>query len=124
MGIPLFADLLIQGGMEDWAMPAAVKLREDYSADELRLLAKRSKDANQSRGLLSLAAVFDGMDRGEAAKIGGMDRQTLRDWAHRFNGRGPDGLFDNWTQGPRRRARGLAVAGAGGDRRTRPRPEN
>ena len=84
-------------------MPAAVKLREDYSADELRLLAKRSKDANQSRRLLSLAAVRDGMDRGEAAKIGGMDRQTLRDWAHRFNDRGPDGLFDNWTEGPKRR---------------------
>jgi transposase len=89
--------------MEDWAMPAAVKLREDYSADDLRLLAKRSKDANQSRRLLSLAAVPDGMDRGEAAKIGGMDRQTLRDWAHRFNEKGPDGLFDNWTDGPERR---------------------
>ncbi len=81
-------------------MPSAVKLREDYSAEELRALAKRSKDANQSRRLLSLAAVRDGMDRGEAAKIGGMDRQTLRDWVHRFNSAGPDGLFDNWTSGP------------------------
>ena len=81
-------------------MPAAVKLREDYSAAELRALAKRSKDVNQSRRLLSLAAVRDGMDRGEAAKIGGMDRQTLRDWVHRFNAAGPDGLFDNWTDGP------------------------
>ena len=66
-------------------MPAAVKLREDYSAEELRALARRSKDARQSRRLLSLAAVRDGMDCGEAAKIGGMDRQTLRDWVHRFN---------------------------------------
>ena len=81
-------------------MPAAVKLRDDYSAAELRALAKRSKDVNQSRRLLSLAAVRDGMDRGEAAKIGGMDRQTLRDWVHRFNAAGPDGLFDNWTDGP------------------------
>jgi len=40
------------------------------------------------------------MDRGEAAKIGGMDRQTLRDWVHRFNAKGPDGLIDNWTSGP------------------------
>jgi transposase len=63
-------------------MPAAVKLRDDYSAEELRALARRSKDVNQSRRLLSLAAVRDGMDRGEAAKIGGMDRQTLRDWVH------------------------------------------
>jgi transposase len=81
-------------------MPAAVKLRDDYSAAELRALAKRSKDVNQSRRLLSLAAVRDGMDRGEAAKIGGMDRQTLRDWVHRFNAKGPDGLIDNWTSGP------------------------
>ena len=81
-------------------MPAAVRLREDYSAEELRALAKRSKDAHQSRRLLSLAAIRDGMDRGQAAKIGGMDRQTLRDWVHRFNAAGPDGLIDNWTTGP------------------------
>jgi transposase len=84
-------------------MPAAVRLREDYSAEDLRALARRSKDVNQSRRLLSLAAVRDGMDRGAAAKIGGMDRQTLRDWVHRFNGSGLDGLMDNWTEGPKRR---------------------
>jgi transposase len=81
-------------------MALAVRLREDYSVEELRALAKRSKDAHQSRRLLSLAAVRDGMDRGEAAKIGGMDRQTLRDWVHRFNGQGPDGLIDKRTGGP------------------------
>ena len=81
-------------------MPVPVRLREDYSAEELRALAKRSKDARQSRRLLSLAAVRDGMDRGEAAKIGGMDRQTLRDWVHRFNAAGPEGLIDNRTSGP------------------------
>jgi transposase len=85
------------------AMPSAVRLREDYSAEELRSLARRSKDVNQSRRLLSLAAVRDGMERGAAAKIGGMDRQTLRDWVHRFNALGPSGLFDNWTQGPKPR---------------------
>ena len=84
-------------------MPAAVKLREDYSAGELRALARRSKDVNQSRRLLSLAAVRDGRERGEAARIGGMDRQTLRDWVHRFNAAGPDGLFDKWTSGPKPR---------------------
>ena len=84
-------------------MPAAVKLREDYSAEELRALARRSKDVNQSRRLLSLAAVRDGMDRGGAAKIGGMDRQTLRDWVHRFNAAGPEGVIDNWTAGPKPR---------------------
>ena len=84
-------------------MPSAVKLREDYSAEELRGLARRSKDVNQSRRLLSLAGVRDGMDRAAAAKIGGMDRQTLRDWAHRFNALGPDGLLDDWTAGPKPR---------------------
>ena len=59
-------------------MPAAVKLRDDFSAQELRALARRAKDVNQSRRLLSLAAVRDGKDRAEAAQIGGMDRQTLR----------------------------------------------
>ena len=58
-------------------MPSAVRLREDYSAEELGGLARRSKDVNQSRRLLSLAGVRDGMDRGAAARIGGMDRQTL-----------------------------------------------
>jgi transposase len=72
-------------------MSAAVRLPEDYSAEALRALARGSKDVNQSRRLLSLAAVRDGMDRGSAAKIGGMDRQTLRDWVHRFNASGPDG---------------------------------
>ena len=84
-------------------MPSAVRLREDYSARELRALARWSKDANQSWRLLSLAAVQDGMDRGSAAKIGGMDRQTLRDWVHRFNASGAEGLIDNWTAGPKPR---------------------
>ena len=82
-------------------MPSAVRLREDYSAEELRGLARRSKDVNQSRRLLSLAGVRDGMNRGAAARIGGMDRQTLRDWVHRFNASGPEGLLDNWTEGPK-----------------------
>src|SRR5579864_8704157 len=84
-------------------MPSAVRLREDYSAKELRALARRSKDVNQSRRLLSLTAVRDGMDRGSAAKIGGTDRRTLRDWVHRFNAAGPEGLIDNWTEGPKPR---------------------
>src|SRR5215207_5808236 len=81
-------------------MPAAVKLRTDYPAHELRRLAATTRNANQSRRLLSLAAVLDGMNRAEAARIGGMDRQTLRDWVHRFNEHGPEGLLDHWSQGP------------------------
>ena len=80
-------------------MPA-VDLRTDYSAAELRRLATTTKNANQSRRLLSLAAILDGMNRTEAARIGGMDRQTLRDWVHRFNAQGPDGLLDGWSKGP------------------------
>lgn len=81
-------------------MPGSVRLRQDFSSLELRRLASRSKDANQSRRLLSLAAVLDGMSRADAARIGGMDRQTLRDWVHWFNHDGPDGLFDHWAAGP------------------------
>jgi len=81
-------------------MASAVSLREDYSAAELRRLAATSRNANQSRRLLSLAAVVDGMNRTEAARIGGMDRQTLRDWVHRFNDHGPEGLLDGWSKGP------------------------
>jgi transposase len=84
-------------------MPSAVRLRTDFTAGELRRLAKKAKDVNQSRRLLSLAAVIDGMSRTEAAVIGGMDRQTLRDWVHRFNATGPDGLLDDWASGPRPR---------------------
>jgi|SRR4051812_20687876 transposase len=80
-------------------MPAPVGLRTAFSAAELRRLAAVTKHANQSRRLLSLAAVLDGMSRTEAARIGGMDRQTLRDWVHRFNEHGPEGLKDSWSKG-------------------------
>ena len=84
-------------------MPARVSLRTDFTADDLRKLAAKSSDAHQSRRLLSLAAVRDGMRRGDAARIGGMDRQTLRDWVHRFNAEGPEGLIDRKSPGPKRR---------------------
>jgi transposase len=80
-------------------MPSPVSVRTDFAARELRRLAATTKNANQSRRLLSLAAVLEGMNRIEAARIGGMDRQTLRDWVHRFNERGPDGLKDTWSKG-------------------------
>ena len=73
-------------------MGSAVRLRSDFDAVSLRRLAKRCDDNRQIRRLLALAAVYDGMSRKEAAQIGGMDRQTLRDWVHRFNEEGPEGL--------------------------------
>ena len=75
-------------------MPSPIKMRTDYSARQLRVLAKSARTNRQSRRLLSLAAMQDGMNRTDAARIGGMDRQTLRDWVHRFNQLGPDGLCD------------------------------
>jgi transposase len=83
-------------------MPA-ISLRDDYDAAELRALARRSRDVRQARRLLALAGVYDGMGRAEAARIGGMDRQTLRDWAHRFNAEGPEGLRNRAGAGRRRR---------------------
>ena len=75
-------------------MPWTVQLRDDFDAAGLRDLAKRSRDPRQIRRLLALAAAYAGMSRTEAASVGGMDRQTLRDWAHRFNAEGPEGLRD------------------------------
>ena len=75
-------------------MGQAVPLRGDYTAGEVRRLAKRAKDAAQARRLLAIAAVLDGASREEAATVGGMDRQTLRDWVIRFNAHGPDGLIN------------------------------
>ncbi len=102
-------------------MPASVNLRTDYSAEELRRLAKNAKTISQGRRLLSLAAVLDGMSRADAARIGGMDRQTLRDWVHRFNAAGPDGLLDNWSKGRAPRLSTAQKGRTGGDRRSRSR---
>ena len=82
-------------------MSAAICIRVDFDAAALRRLATTVRDADQVRRLLALAAVYDGKDREEAARIGGMDRQTLRDWVLRFNERGPDGLINAKSPGRR-----------------------
>lgn len=84
-------------------MSAKIQLRSDYDAVQLRRIAQGSKDTRQVRRLLSLAAVYDGMSRAGAAKLGGMDRQTLRDWAHRLNDAGPAGLSNKGGAGPKSR---------------------
>ncbi len=73
-------------------MSAKIPLRTDYDATDVRALARKATDANQVRRLLAIAAVYDGMNRSDAAAVGGMDRQSLRDWVHRFNEAGPEGL--------------------------------
>src|SRR5437660_5706490 len=80
-------------------MGHAIPVRADYTAGEVRRLAQRAKDAAQARRLLAIAAVLDGASREAAAKIGGMDRQTLRDWVIRFNEQGPDGLVNSPSPG-------------------------
>ena len=80
-------------------MAGGVPLRSDFDALSLRGIAKRCADNRQIRRLLALAAVYDGMSRTDAAHIGGMDRQTLRDWVHRFNEEGPDGLTNRLGAG-------------------------
>ena len=58
-------------------MSAALRLREDYEAGDLRALARASRDANQTRRLLALAAIYEGAWRGAAAAIGGVQRQPV-----------------------------------------------
>ena len=84
-------------------MPAAVGLRPDWNAKRVRAAAREAKDADQTRRLLAIAAVYEGQDRTTAAKLGAMDPQRLRDWVHRFNAAGPDGLIDRKPAGAIRR---------------------
>ena len=91
--------MIHRGKRWGFAMAAAVRLREDYEAGRLRELAKRSEDANQTRRLLALAAIYDGGCRGDAARIGGVGLQTVRDWVLAFNAEGPAGLVNGKAPG-------------------------
>jgi transposase len=82
---------------------ASVVLRGDFDAAAVRRLAREARDADQARRLLAIAAVYEGMSRADAARIGGMDRQTLRDWVHRFNAAGAAGLVNRAAPGNPRR---------------------
>jgi transposase len=77
----------------------AVAIRRDIEAGELRRLARLERDGRVASRLLALAAVLDGLSREQAARAGGMDRQTLRDWVHRFNAAGVEGLRDGARSG-------------------------
>ena len=80
-------------------MGAAIGLREDFGSVRIRALARTVKDAGQARRLLALAVIYDGGRRTEAAKIGSVGLQIIRDWVLRFNARGPDGLIDGKAPG-------------------------
>src|SRR5690349_15562048 len=72
----------------------AVPITTGRTPAELRALARRERDGRVSARLLALANALDGMSRDEAARAAGMDRQTLRDWVHRYNAEGIEGLRD------------------------------
>src|SRR5471030_375371 len=80
-------------------MAAIAVTRSDLTAIELRAAAGREKDSAASRRMLALAMVFDGADRTSAAETCGMDRQTLRDWVHRYNATGLAGLRNRKSSG-------------------------
>src|SRR5256885_11976421 len=80
-------------------MSAPIPLRQDFDVSQLRSLARRTKDGPQARRLLALAAIYDGATRTEAAKIGGVGLQIIRDWVLRFNARGPDALLNGKSPG-------------------------
>ena len=96
---------LIQGGERGrFAMP--IPLRADFDAQMVRAAARRSKDGPQARRLLALAAIYEGASRTEAAKIGGVTLQIVRDWVMKFNAHGPEGLIDRKPPGQRSRLNG------------------
>lgn len=80
-------------------MSVPVALRSDFTGLQLRALAKQTKDAAFARRLLALAEIFDGGSRSDAARIGGVGVQTIRDWVLRFNAKGPEGLKDGKAPG-------------------------
>ena len=76
-----------------------IPLRVDFDAAQLRAVARRTKDGPQARRLLALAAIYDGATRTEAAKIGGVTLQIVRDWVVKLNTHGPAGLIDRKAPG-------------------------
>jgi transposase len=81
--------------------------RTEHSAAALRELAGRTRDGAVVRRLLGLALILEGQSRDAAARLSGMDRQTLRDWVHRYNADGVAGLSSRWGPG---RPRALTAA--------------
>jgi transposase len=76
-----------------------IPLRSDFNASQLRVLARKTKNAPQARRLLALAAIYEGASRTEAARIGGVTLQIVRDWVLKFNAQGPEGLIDRKPPG-------------------------
>ena len=85
-------------------MGAAVKVtRDEMTAGDLRTASSRVKDGKVARRMLAIALVLEGISREVAAKICGMARQTLRDWVHRYNAEGIEGLSNRTGGGMKAR---------------------
>lgn len=80
-------------------MGTALAIRGDYTADDLRRLARQSRYADWSRRLLALSIIYEGGSRSQAASLGGVGLQIVRDWVERFNLHGPDGLKTGKAKG-------------------------
>jgi transposase len=76
-----------------------IPLRADFDAYRLRSAARLSKDAGQARRLLALASIYEGGSRTQAAQVGGVTVQIVRDWVVKFNQHGADGLIDRKAPG-------------------------
>ena len=76
-----------------------VPLRSDFDAAALGAIVRKSKDGPQARRLLALAVIYEGATRTEAARIGGVTLQVVRDWVVKFNAHGPEGLLDRKPPG-------------------------
>ena len=96
-------------------------MRKELTAAELRAAAAKTKDSRAARRMLAIALVLEGADRASAATTCGMDRQTLRDWVHRYNAEGLAGLANRRSPGasplltPEQKAELAALVEAGPD---------
>jgi len=73
--------------------------RKEFTAGELRGQARRARTAEAGARMLALANMLEGKPREEAARLAGMTGQTLRDWVHRYNERGLEGLYNGKKTG-------------------------
>ena len=92
-------------------MPKAVEIKRiDHSSRDLRKIAGQALTPEATRRMLAIAHVLDGISREKAAHLAGMDRQSLRDWVHRYNEQGIEGLYNRKAPGMKPRLEGKLKA--------------
>ena len=85
--------------LKEASMAGIAITRKELTAGQLRAAAAKASDARAARRMLAIALVAEGVDRKTAAETCGMDRQTLRDWVHRYNAEGLSGLTNRKSPG-------------------------